>query len=58
MGPIVGLEFEMAVLERLFDSSQECNPHTVLAGLFRFPLGSYIAHFTLWKRCPFAGGHR
>lgn len=57
VGPTIGLEFVIPVLERLFDSSQASNPHPILTGLFRFPLGSYIAHFTLWKRCPFTSGH-
>jgi hypothetical protein len=52
VGPTVGLEFEMPLLGRLFDSSQTYNPRPVLTELFRLPLGSYIAHFTLWKRCP------
>jgi hypothetical protein len=57
VGPTVGLEFEMPVLERLFDSSQASNPRPILTGLFRLPLGSYIAHFTPRKRCSFTSGH-
>ena len=57
VGPTEGLEFEMPKRERLFDSSQAYNRRPTLTKLFRLPLGSYIAHFTLWKRCPFTSGH-